>query len=44
MVRRMAQALALAVTVRLPRIDVLRGAIVCGCALALIAAGQPLPF
>lgn len=26
------------------RLELLRGLIVCGCALALIAAGRPLPF
>lgn len=41
----MAKVIALAVTV--PRahqaLDLLRGLVVCGCALALILAGQPLP-
>ena len=41
----MARTIALAAT-RLPafRLEALRTAIVCGCALALICARQPLPF
>jgi hypothetical protein len=40
----MAQALALAVTpISLPGREWLRRGVVCGCALALICAGQALP-
>jgi hypothetical protein len=39
----MAQAIALATTVRTAPLEALRVLVVCGCALALIAAGQVLP-
>jgi hypothetical protein len=40
----MARIIALAQTARQEPLEALRVAIVCGCALALIAAGQALPF
>jgi hypothetical protein len=42
----MAQVIAFvsAAPQRLSQLEILRGMIVCSCALALIAAGQALPF
>jgi hypothetical protein len=40
----MARAIALATTIRSAPLEALRLAIVCGCALALIAAKQALPL
>jgi hypothetical protein len=45
MLARMNRVIALARTLpHRPRLEALRIVIVCGCALALIAAGQTLPF
>jgi hypothetical protein len=41
--RAMARAIALVATVRTAPHEALRMLVVCGCALALIAAGQALP-
>jgi len=40
----MAEAIALARTIEAPALEIARFAIVCGSALALIAAGRILPF
>jgi hypothetical protein len=40
----MARVIALTQAARREPIEALRTLIVCGCALALIAAGQALPF
>ncbi|HEX8058255.1 MAG TPA: hypothetical protein VF481_16440 [Novosphingobium sp.] len=40
----MARVIALARTARQEPLEALRVVIVCGCALALIAAGHALPF
>ena len=45
MLAHMSRIVAFARTLpRQPRLEALRIVIVCGCALALIAAGQELPF
>jgi hypothetical protein len=44
MIGGMAEVIALTRAVRQQPIEALRALIVCSCALALIAAGQALPF
>jgi hypothetical protein len=45
MIARMAQVIALVASpLRFSQLDMLRGLIVCTCALALIAAGNARPF
>jgi len=40
----MAKAIALTQRIAEQRYEIARTVIVCGCAIALIAAGQPFPF